>query len=68
VAKTSENSDRASIKWLIENKRYEAPEPLKLAEFIGNPREPVPPGLPFHLKDHIELVDDETVHLELNSH
>ena len=33
-------------------------EPAKnLAEFVGNPREPMPQGLPFKLTDYIELVD-----------
>ena len=33
-------------------------QPAKnLAQFIGNPREPMPQGLPFQLTDYIELVD-----------
>ncbi|PCK07293.1 MAG: hypothetical protein COA42_15160 [Alteromonadaceae bacterium] len=27
-----------------------------LMPFVGNPREPMPHGLPFHLQDYIELV------------
>lgn len=57
MAKTPEDSDHTSIKTRIEKLKEEAQQPLNLAEFVGNPREPMPPGLPFHLKDYIELVD-----------
>jgi len=32
-------------------------EPLKLAHFVGGSREAMPQGLPFQLKDYLELVD-----------
>lgn len=58
MANTPENSDHTSIKKRIENKKVESPhQPLKLAEFVGNPREPMPQGLPFHFQDYLELVD-----------
>ena len=32
-------------------------QPSNLMPFVGNPREAMPHGLPFHLKDYIELVE-----------
>ncbi|WP_185233782.1 hypothetical protein [Teredinibacter franksiae] len=57
MAKTPESSDHTSIKRRIENQETNNPQPLKLAEFVGNPREPMPQGLPFHLQDYVQLVD-----------
>ena len=57
MAKTPESSDHTSIKRRIENQETDNPQPLKLSEFAGNPREPMPQGLPFHLQDYIQLVD-----------
>ena len=57
MAKTPESSDHTSIKRRIENQKTNNPQPLKLAEFVGNPREPMPQGLPFHLQDYVQLVD-----------
>ncbi|SMF00190.1 hypothetical protein SAMN02745866_00019 [Alteromonadaceae bacterium Bs31] len=57
MAHTPEDSEHTSIKRRIEHVKAEKPETLKLAEFVGKPREPMPQGLPFHLKDYIELVD-----------
>ena len=57
MAKTPESSDHTSIKRRIENQETNNPQPLKLSEFAGNPREPLPQGLPFHLHDYIQLVD-----------
>ncbi len=57
MANTPENSAHTSIKRRIEAVKNETPKPLNLAEFVGNPREPMPRGLPFHLKDYIALVD-----------
>lgn len=31
-------------------------QPRLLARFVGNPREDMPQGLPFHLKEYLELV------------
>ena len=56
MAKTPEASDHTSIKKRIHAaKNNETPQ--SLAQFIGNPRAPMPQGLPFKLSDYIELVD-----------
>ena len=56
MAKAPEASDHTSIKKRIyATKNNETPQ--NLAQFIGNPREPMPQGLPFKLSDYIELVD-----------
>ena len=56
MAETPETSDHTSIKQRIAAaKNNETPK--NLAQFVGNPREPMPQGLPFTLKDYIELVD-----------
>ena len=56
MAETPEASDYTSIKQRITAaKNNEAAK--NLAQFVGNPREPMPQGLPFALKDYIELVD-----------
>ncbi|WP_045860217.1 hypothetical protein [Teredinibacter purpureus] len=61
MATTPESSEHTSIKRRIEALKaantHPSTQPLKLAEFVGNPREPMPQGLPFHLKDYIQLVD-----------
>ena len=57
MAKTPESSDHTSIKRRIDTLETDNPQPLKLAEFVGNPREPMPQGLPFHLQDYVQLVD-----------
>ena len=64
VAKTPETSDFTSIKQRIhqilnqtqtENKINTQPSTLK--PFVGNPRKDMPNGIPFDLKEYIELVD-----------
>ena len=57
MARTPESSEHTSIKLRIEALQTATPQSLKLADFVGNPREPMPQGLPFRLKDYIELVD-----------
>jgi len=57
MAKTPESSERTSIKRRIETLKTDNPQPLKLSKFVGNPREPMPQGLPFHLHDYVQLVD-----------
>ncbi len=57
IAKTPETSEHTSIKKRINAIEKDQQQPLNLAEFVGDPREPMPPGLPFHLRDYIELVD-----------
>lgn len=56
MADTPETSDHTSIKQRIRAAKNNQP-PKNLAQFVGNPREPMPQGLPFTLKDYIELVD-----------
>ena len=56
MAETPETSDHTSIKRRIAAaKNNESPK--NLAQFVGNPREPMPQGLPFKLTDYITLVD-----------
>ena len=57
MAKTPETSDHTSIKKRIEALEENGQQPSQLASFVGNPREPMPTGLPFHLKDYIQLVE-----------
>ena len=57
MAKTPESSDHTSIKRRIDTLKTDNPQPLRLAEFVGNPREPMPQGLAFHLQDYVQLVD-----------
>ncbi len=57
MADAPENSNHTSIKKRIAQFRLDGTQPKTLAEFVGNPREPMPQGLPFHLKDYLELVD-----------
>ena len=61
MAQTPEQSDYTSVKARIEAlKNADSPEetnPTYLVPFVGNPREPMPKGLPFPLKDYLELLD-----------
>ena len=56
-AKMADTSDHTSIKKRIECVKQAHAQPHPLALFVGNPREPMPKGLPFELKDYIQLVD-----------
>ena len=56
MANTPEASAHTSVKRRIKaagNRR----QPESLLPFAGNPREPMPVGLPFRLQDYLELVD-----------
>ena len=55
IAKTPETSEHTSVKKRIEDIR--TLKVSRLYPFVGNPREPMPEGLPFNLKDYLELVD-----------
>jgi len=55
MAPTPEASDHTSIKKRINAAKEYLDQPKPLAQFVGNPREPMPQSLPFHLKDYIEL-------------
>ena len=57
MAQTPEKSDHTSIKQRVE-KAKESKQPKKLYPFVGNPRKEMPQGLPFHLKDYLQLVDE----------
>lgn len=59
MAQTPEASEHTSVKLRCEIlKAHHSPEqPDTLMPFVGNPREPMPQGLPFHLKDYLNLVD-----------
>ncbi len=56
MAESPETSDHTSVKKRIKAAKC-SEVPLNLACFVGNPREPMPQGLPFKLMDYIELVD-----------
>lgn len=57
MASTPESSEHTSIKKRIAQFKLDGSQPKSLTEFVGNPREPMPQGLPFHLNDYIQLVD-----------
>lgn len=57
MAATPETSDHTSVKKRIEVFKETQQQPKSLMSFIGNPREPMPDGLPFPLKDYLELAD-----------
>lgn len=56
MAETPETSDHTSLKKRIEVFKEDQQQPKSLMAFVGNPREPMPKGLPFPLKDYLELV------------
>lgn len=59
IAEKPESSEYTSIKLRCETLKDKSKleQPETLMPFIGNPREPMPQGLPFHLEDFINLVD-----------
>lgn len=63
MAETLEGSDHTSIQKRISDAKQspetqtEVYQPKTLFPFVGNPREPMPAGLPFRLEDYLELVD-----------
>ncbi len=50
------SNDCNTINQRIDSAQQDAQHPT-LFPFVGNPREPMPTGLPFRLSDYIELVD-----------
>jgi hypothetical protein len=62
MTKTPEHSDHTSAKERIAeaqktpNGAQTPYQPLSLFPFVGNPREPMPQGLPFKLSDYLELL------------
>lgn len=57
IAETPEGSEFTSVKARIESLRKEQHTAPSLFPFAGNPREPMPEGMPFRLMDYLELVD-----------
>ncbi len=57
IAVTPESSEHTSIKKRIEALEMTEAQPSTLMAFVGNPREPMPQGLPFELKEYLSLVD-----------
>ncbi|MFO7593865.1 MAG: transposase [Pseudomonadota bacterium] len=59
MAETPEEADYTSIQQRINTAISEnaKEQPEGLLPFVGNPREEMPKGLPFRLKDYLELVD-----------
>ncbi|WKT61907.1 hypothetical protein Q2E61_06840 [Microbulbifer thermotolerans] len=56
MADRPETSDHTSIQRRISAAR-DGKQPQQLFPFAGNPRESMPVGLPFQLRDYLELVD-----------
>ncbi|ABG40466.1 protein of unknown function DUF1568 [Paraglaciecola sp. T6c] len=57
MAKTPETSKHTSIKKRIHAIKNQQPQPNVLMPFVGNPRENIPRGIAYSLKDYCELVD-----------
>jgi len=72
MEKTPETSKHTSIKKRIHAAKNQQPQPSVLTPFVGNPRENMPKGIPYSLKDYCELVDttgrcirdDKTGHID----
>ncbi|WP_334078553.1 hypothetical protein [Microbulbifer sp. M83] len=56
IAITPKSSDHTSIKQRV-SAAGDGMQPGELIPFAGNPRDPMPEGMPFRLRDYIELVD-----------
>ncbi|MBB3059778.1 transposase [Microbulbifer rhizosphaerae] len=56
MAESPETSDHTSVQQRIKAAEFRR-QPQALFPFVGNPREPMPAGLPFRLQDYLELVD-----------
>ena len=61
IAETPEQSDHTSvqarIRAALSSEDDTVRQPAHLMPFVGNPREAMPKGLPFRLKEYLELVD-----------
>ncbi|MEI8611068.1 hypothetical protein P4S70_20110 [Enterovibrio sp. Hal110] len=57
IEDTPETSAFTSVKARIESLRQEHHTAPNLFPFAGNPRQPMPDGIPFRLMDYLELVD-----------
>ena len=56
MARTPETSDHTSIQQRI-NATTQTQKPNNLMPFVGNPRQNMPKGIAYSLKDYCELVD-----------
>ena len=57
MAKTPETSDHTSIQQRINAAKKTQKQPHNLMPFVGNPRQDMPKGIAYSLKDYCELVD-----------
>ena len=57
MAKTPETSDHTSIQKRIHAAKKSQTQPHNLMPFVGNPRQDMPKGIAYSLKDYCELVD-----------
>ena len=57
MAATPEDSEYTSIRLRVAQAKNKKQQPTILYPFVGNPRQPMPEGLPFKLADYLELVD-----------
>ncbi|WP_432459883.1 transposase [Agarivorans sp. QJM3NY_25] len=57
IASTPEDSAHTSVQRRAKAAQLKQAQATNLFPFVGNPREPMPQGLPFELKDYLELVD-----------
>jgi hypothetical protein len=73
IATTPESSEYTSVKQRVISAK-KAKQPSTLLPFVGNPRKEMPKGLPFELKDYLELIEltgrclreDKAGHIEAN--
>jgi len=56
IAKTPEKSGYTSVKQRVISAKN-GKQPTRLLPFVGNPRKAMPKGLPFELKDYLELIE-----------
>ena len=56
IAKTPESSGFTSVKQRV-RAAITKKQPTMLLPFVGNPRQAMPKGLPFELKDYLELIE-----------
>ena len=56
IAKTPESSGFTSVKKRVKA-AINSQQPAMLMPFVGNPRSNMPKGLPFELKDYLELIE-----------
>ena len=57
IASTAETSHHTSIKQRTHAVTQNKPQPYRLMPFVGNPRQDMPKGLAFSLKDYCDLVN-----------